>query len=86
MISRRSAALIFCVLAGLSCASTDRLDLIVANGWIPDGGDPRVRGDVDVRGDRIVAVGDPASLGADYRVSSGIEVRWRGFRRAPWAG
>jgi dihydroorotase/N-acyl-D-amino-acid deacylase len=71
MISRRSAALIFCVLAGLSCASTDRLDLIVANGWIVDGtGNPRVRGDIGVRGDRIVAVGDLASHDAHRRIDA----------------
>src|SRR5207253_9693894 len=33
-------------------------DLILKNGWIVDGsGNPRYRGDVAIRGDRIVAVG-----------------------------
>ena len=33
-------------------------DLVLKNGWIVDGsGNPRYRGDVAIRGDRIVAVG-----------------------------
>lgn len=37
---------------------TSMYDLVLKNGWIVDGsGNPRYRGDVAVRGDRIVAVG-----------------------------
>jgi dihydroorotase/N-acyl-D-amino-acid deacylase len=71
MISRRSTALVLCVLVGLSCASGDRFDLIVANGWIVDGtGNPRVRADLGVRGDRIAAVGDLSSRDARRRIDA----------------
>src|SRR3989454_807685 len=43
---------------GAPARSDGPVDLVLKNGWIVDGsGNPRYRGDVAVRGDRIVAVG-----------------------------
>lgn len=45
-------------LALAACGSGERYDVVLQNGWIVDGaGNPRYRGDVAIRGDRIAAVG-----------------------------
>lgn len=45
--------------------SADAADVLITGGWIVDGsGNPRYRGDVAIRGDRIVAVGRLNGLGA----------------------
>ncbi len=57
---RRLGALLVLVACGTGDQRpvTRLYDLILRNGWIVDGsGNPRVRGDVAVRGDRIAAVG-----------------------------
>ena len=56
----RIAFALVAVLTLAACAGggADRYDLVIRGGWIVDGtGNPRYRGDVAVRGDRVVAVG-----------------------------
>ncbi|MDH3369577.1 MAG: hypothetical protein OEO17_17200, partial [Gemmatimonadota bacterium] len=46
------------IIAVSACAPGDRLDIVLAGGWIVDGtGNPRYRADIGIRGDRIVAIG-----------------------------
>jgi N-acyl-D-amino-acid deacylase len=57
---RRLAMLVVVAACGSGAESSQPgpYDLVLRNGWIIDGsGNPRVRGDVAVRGDRIAAVG-----------------------------
>src|SRR2546423_6986466 len=61
---------LLCVTAcamGTPAPSDGPFDVILRGGWIVDGsGNPRYRGDVGIRGDRIVAVGflaPPAARG-----------------------
>lgn len=47
------------LLGALAACGGDTYDVVVRGGWIVDGaGNPRYRGDVAIRGDRIVAVGN----------------------------
>ncbi len=60
-----SLSLISACGGGGSARSDGPYDLILKNGWIIDGsGNPRYRGDVAVRGDRIAAVGFLGAAGA----------------------
>jgi dihydroorotase/N-acyl-D-amino-acid deacylase len=71
MTIRYGIALLLGLVTTSSCASGDRFDLIVANGWIVDGtGNPQRRGDIGVRGDRIVVIGDLASHAARRRIDA----------------
>jgi len=50
---------------GTPAAQSGPYDLILRGGWIVDGsGNPRYRGDVAIRGDRIAAVGFLGAAGA----------------------
>ena len=64
------------VLTGMACGPSDRLDIILENGWVVDGtGNPRFRADVGVRGDRVAAIGHLADVPARRRVDvSGLVV------------
>jgi dihydroorotase/N-acyl-D-amino-acid deacylase len=58
------------LLAGLACASSDRLDIVLEDGWVVDGtGNPRFRADVGVRDDRIAAIGHLTDVPARRRVN-----------------
>ena len=58
------------VLAGTACAPSDRLDIILENGWVVDGtGNPRFKADVGIRGGRILAIGPSTDMPARRRVN-----------------
>ncbi len=66
-VSRTLVALWTCAACGPGPAGRDpgAYDLVLTNGWIVDGsGNPRYRGDVAIRGDRIAAVGFRAAAQA----------------------
>ena len=66
-----------------SCTTTkpiDTLDLKITNGRIVDGtGSPWFRGDVGIRGDRIVAIGDLRDAGATTTIDAGGRMIAPGF-------
>ncbi len=64
------------VCAGAACAPSDRLDVVLENGWVVDGtGNPRFRADIGVKDDRITAIGRLTDTPARRRVDvSGLAV------------
>jgi len=66
----------------MSCATTNQpmLDLKITNGRIVDGtGAPWYRGDVGVRGDRIVSIGDLSNVSATTTIDAHDQVVSPGF-------
>ncbi|MBK5258941.1 MAG: D-aminoacylase [Thermoanaerobaculia bacterium] len=75
---------ILCTILLTACASTTpkpaMLDLKIINGRILDGtGAPWFRGDIGVRGDSIVAIGDLADTGAKRVIDAGDRIVSPGF-------
>ncbi len=67
----RAAALIAAALAAGACRGDD-YDVILRGGWVVDGtGNPRYRGDVAIRGDRIAGVG---RIDPDARAGREVDV------------
>jgi len=79
----RHAALVFAAIVVASCATTNQnrtLDLKIINGRILDGtGSPWYRGDIGVRGDTIVAIGDLSSTSATTTLDARENIVSPGF-------
>ncbi|HVG23226.1 MAG TPA: D-aminoacylase [Thermoanaerobaculia bacterium] len=79
----RRALLVAILLAGCATkpmSNTNMLDLKITNGRIVDGtGAPWYRGDVGVRGDRIIAIGDLANTPAAMTIDAGGRMVAPGF-------
>ncbi|MBI4474758.1 MAG: D-aminoacylase [Acidobacteria bacterium] len=59
VMTRSAAALLLTMMLALSGAAQETYDIIIRNGKVIDGtGNPWIRADVGIRGDRIVRIGD----------------------------